>query len=186
MKNAIVAALVSAAVATSSAGAALIITSANIKNGTIKLVDMSPSAKRALKGTRGIRGAAGPPGIAGPQGAQGPPGQQGPTGLQGPQGPPGLQQISFVSNSALIGISGTVDTVSVDCPSGSEVISGGGFAEGADTDFAFMLESAATETGWLVTYRNGGTVAITATVQAFCARGITINLTGRSERRAGL
>ena len=58
------------------ATAARLITSKDIKNGTIKTVDMSPSAKRALKGNRG---ATGPQGLAGPAG---------PTGAQRPAGRP--------------------------------------------------------------------------------------------------
>jgi hypothetical protein len=46
---------------TSGAGAALVITSKNIKNGTIQLVDISPRAKAALRGRRGPQG---PPGIS--------------------------------------------------------------------------------------------------------------------------
>jgi hypothetical protein len=103
---AIVVALIALLVAlTSTAAAGLVITSGNIKNGTIQLVDISGKAKRALMGHRGPRGPAGPQGQvglpgnqgpAGPAGAQGPPGPAGPkgetgvTGPIGPQGPPGL------------------------------------------------------------------------------------------------
>jgi hypothetical protein len=43
-------------VTASSSTAAFIVTSANIKNGTIQLVDLSPRARAALKGQRGPRG----------------------------------------------------------------------------------------------------------------------------------
>jgi hypothetical protein len=56
---AIVAALVSATAATAASG---LITGAQIKNGSIGLVDLSANAKRALKGQRGP---AGPPGATG-------------------------------------------------------------------------------------------------------------------------
>jgi len=51
MKNALVAAVVAAVVAAASGTAAtMIVTSKNIKNGTIQTVDISAKAKRALKG----------------------------------------------------------------------------------------------------------------------------------------
>jgi hypothetical protein len=89
MKNALIAAIVAAVVAAASGAAAtLVVTSKNIKDGTIEAVDISAKAKRALKGNRGPRGAAGP---AGATGAQGSPGPQGPQGAQGAQGPKGDQ-----------------------------------------------------------------------------------------------
>jgi hypothetical protein len=36
--------------------ATIVITSKNIKNGTIQTVDLSAQAKRAVKGNRGLRG----------------------------------------------------------------------------------------------------------------------------------
>lgn len=54
------------------------LTGADIRNGSIRLADLSPEA-RAARGT----------GAAGPQGPQGPPGVPGPVGATGPQGPPG-------------------------------------------------------------------------------------------------
>jgi hypothetical protein len=57
MKSAIIAAIVAAIVAATSATAAtILVTSKNIKNGTIQLVDISPKAKKALRGQRGPRG----------------------------------------------------------------------------------------------------------------------------------
>jgi hypothetical protein len=57
MKNALIAAIVSAVVASTTATAAtIVVTSKNIKNGTIQLVDMSPRAKAGLRGKRGPRG----------------------------------------------------------------------------------------------------------------------------------
>jgi Collagen triple helix repeat (20 copies) len=94
MKNALIAAVVAAVVAAASGTAAtIVITSKNIKNGTIQAVDINAKAKRALKGNRGPRGAAGPAGATGaqgapgPQGPQGPPGAKGDEGAEGPRGP---------------------------------------------------------------------------------------------------
>jgi hypothetical protein len=70
MRTALVAAAVSAVVAATTATAAtIVITSKNIKDGTIQTRDISAKAKRALKGKVGPRG---PAGQAGQQGARGP------------------------------------------------------------------------------------------------------------------
>ena len=50
MKSILTAGVIAALVVASTATAALVVTSANIKNGTIKMVDISAGAKRALKG----------------------------------------------------------------------------------------------------------------------------------------
>jgi hypothetical protein len=52
----IVVALAVALVTASSSTAAFVVTSKNIRNGTIQLVDISPKAKKALRGQRGPRG----------------------------------------------------------------------------------------------------------------------------------
>lgn len=74
MKNALIAAVVAAVVAAGSATAtAIVVTSKNIKDGTIQTVDISAKAKRALKGNRGPEGPMGPDGPPGPSGASGAP-----------------------------------------------------------------------------------------------------------------
>lgn len=73
-----------------SAGATAItsalITSAQIKDGTIQLRDLSPSARQALRGERGP---------AGDRGERGPQGFAGQTGPMGPVGPAGRDGTSF-------------------------------------------------------------------------------------------
>ena len=61
----------------------LLITSRQIKNGTIQAVDINARTLRQLAARRGPAGAEGPPG---PQGPQGPAGDRGPAGAQGPPG----------------------------------------------------------------------------------------------------
>ena len=48
-----------------------LITSRDIKNGTIQPVDLSAAAKKALKGNRGLQGPAGPQGLVGERGPAG-------------------------------------------------------------------------------------------------------------------
>jgi hypothetical protein len=62
VKNALIAAVVAGVVAAATGTAAtMLVTSKNIKNGTIQLVDISSKAKKALRGRRGPQG---PVGIA--------------------------------------------------------------------------------------------------------------------------
>lgn len=63
----------------SAVAASSLITSAKIKNGTIKLADISESTKNSLKkGHTGAKGDKGDTGAQGPQGIQGAPGAAGP------------------------------------------------------------------------------------------------------------
>ena len=87
MKNAVIAAVVAAVVAAASGTAAtIVVTSKNIKNGTIQTVDISAKAQRALRGNRGATGRAGPAGAAGPAGLAGAVGPHGAKGDRGPSG----------------------------------------------------------------------------------------------------
>jgi hypothetical protein len=65
------------------------IDSRDIKNGTIKLVDLASSTRVTLKGETGDTGATGPSGPKGATGAAGQQGAQGATGAAGPAGPAG-------------------------------------------------------------------------------------------------
>ena len=83
---AMIVAMIALAVAlsgTAVAGTAKLITGSQIANGTIKLADLHPGAKAALKGERGAQGP------AGSQGAQGSVGPQGATGAKGDKGDKG-------------------------------------------------------------------------------------------------
>jgi Collagen triple helix repeat (20 copies) len=132
MRTTLVAAIVAAliAAATAGAGAALVITSKQIKNGTIQAVDISAKAKQALKGNRGPAGPAGQTGAAGATGPVGsvgpvgPVGPQGAQGAQGAQGPPGLSGVEYVLQ---IGEPGE-GSATASCPAGKYVIGGGGSA----------------------------------------------------------
>jgi hypothetical protein len=89
LKTAIIAGIVAMFVSAASATAAFVVTSKNIKNGTIQTVDISAKAKRALKGNRGPGGARGLQGLAGAAGPQGPTGPQGAQGEKGDKGDKG-------------------------------------------------------------------------------------------------
>jgi hypothetical protein len=72
------------------------LTGANIKNGSIEAVDLSKSAKAALKGQSGEKGDTG---VAGAPGAKGDKGDKGETGATGPQGPQGEQGPAGIVNA---------------------------------------------------------------------------------------
>ena len=61
----------------------LISSSSQIKNGAISLSDLSPAARKALKGQQGWKGDNGAAGPQGHAGAQGPKGDKGDSGLTG-------------------------------------------------------------------------------------------------------
>lgn len=63
--------------------AGLLITSRQIKDRTIQVVDISPRALATLKSRARVEGPPGPPGPQGPQGNPGPPGAPGPAGVPG-------------------------------------------------------------------------------------------------------
>jgi hypothetical protein len=165
MKTALIAAVVAAVIAASAATAttAVVITSAQIKNGTIQTVDISAKAKRALKGNRGPRGLTGAPGAPGAQGPPGAAGAVGPPGARGPAGP-GMADLEYVSSTA----SGTGSVIaSVQCPAGKFVVAGGGITNTGFLDASLAIPPQ----GWGV--RGFSDVFQVVNVQALCARFVT-------------
>jgi hypothetical protein len=77
-------ALLLATAGSASATTKLLITSKEIKNGTIRTTDLATGARAALRGKTGPAGTQGAPGVPGA------PGPQGPQGVQGPKGDPGI------------------------------------------------------------------------------------------------
>jgi hypothetical protein len=70
------------------AGAAKLITGADIKDGTVSAKDLRKDLRTRIARI-GATGVAGPPGARGPQGERGPAGARGPQGERGPAGPRG-------------------------------------------------------------------------------------------------
>ena len=158
MKNALIAAVVAAVVAAASGTAAtIVVTSKQIKNGTIQTVDISANAKRTLKGNRGPRGF---------QGVQGVQGTVGPAGAQGPQG---IQSLTAVSNTVSV-LSGAFGQVTATCPSGQRPVSGGFVFAG------ITIGSSAVGPGWFVMGHNdlAGTQDLKAI--AYCSPNITVGI----------
>lgn len=163
MRNALIAAVVAAIVAAASSTAAtIVVTSKNIKNGTIQTVDISAGAKRALKGNRGPRG------FRGARGSQGVPGPQGPQGLQG------IQRLVAVSAAKAIPTD-TADTVVATCPSGMVAVSGGfSLALGTGSlGTPTVVSSGSLTTGWAVSIDTTESNPPTLTTTAYCSPNIT-------------
>jgi hypothetical protein len=163
MKAALISAIVAAVIASTTATAAtIVITSKNIKNGTIQTVDISAKAKRALKGNRGPRG------FTGARGATGATGAAGAQGAPGPQGPPGVQALFPVSNTVSVA-SGMSGEVTATCPSGQRPVSGG-FLFGGILN---MSRRNAIEGGWTVGGFNDLDTPMDLTAFAYCSPNIT-------------
>jgi hypothetical protein len=87
--------LVVALITAGGATAAFVVTSKNIKDGTIQLVDISSKAKKALRGQRGL------------------------------QGPQGIQAITEVRSLQTVIPAGQPGSAEATCPAGQQPISGG-------------------------------------------------------------
>lgn len=155
------AALIALLVGTGSAAAGSLITSAKIKNGTIKLEDISSSARAALKGNQG------PVGATGAQGAQGVSGLAGAQGLSGGFDP---AKVSYITGPEASIPSGANGTTVAKCPVNTKVIGGGsllGYATGNIT--VEMTAPLADGSGWIAGFANDGQIVGKATAYAVCA-----------------
>jgi len=171
MKAAIIAAIVSAAVASATATAAtIVVTSKNIKNGTIQTIDISAKAKKALKGNRGPRGADGTQGLPGPQ---------------GPQGSAGITQVTTVDGPAVAQCAASgggcrIATSEAICPSGFRVVGGGHISLGTAN---IVLYSAITGTqSYAVTAENEAMSPNTIKATANCVAGPGLTATSPASR----
>jgi hypothetical protein len=92
------------------------IVSADVKNRSLKLRDLSAGVQRSIK-------ASAEPAPAGPAGLAGPAGPAGPTGPQGVQGAPGLAEVEIVSKTSPSNNIGKFRQVA--CPEGKTLIAPG-------------------------------------------------------------
>jgi hypothetical protein len=133
-----------------SAYAAKKITSGDIANGTIKVADLSSSAKKALKGQKGP---------AGPSGPQGP---------AGPAGPAGVLNAQVVEVRKTVA-PGDVDGPQAFCPAGKVVVGTGFSASITHAGFTLVFGNAVG-----AGYINDSSIPIETSVQAICANGSAV------------
>jgi hypothetical protein len=143
MKTVIAAGVVAAVISATSATAAFIVTSANIKNGTIQMADISAKAKAALKGNRGPRGFAGP---------------------AGPTGPAGPNYTYQVRRQLGAGV-GNV-TVTATCVAGEIAVSGGG----GSNDGVLRSSGPSGSQGWTVAVNMPSSILPIVWADVVCAR----------------
>lgn len=163
-----------------SAVAASLITSKQIKDGTIQTKDLSKRARSALNG---VRGPAGPAGLTGPQGPNGETGTAGAAGKDGAPGKDGLIGSATVQRKTFGTLAdGATGTETVSCPAGQKAIGGGVRSDGYGIglveasrpsvgDFG-IPSSGDTFDGWRATVVNPpdiGGASITPDVWVICA-----------------
>ena len=97
----------------------------DIKNKTLRVVDLSPGARLKLRGQTGPAGTDGEPGSPGQDGADGAdgaPGAAGAAGPAGPVGPPGLSNLEVVTGAPVIVAPGASASAGAECPAGKFVL----------------------------------------------------------------
>jgi hypothetical protein len=137
-----------------------LVTSAQIKNGTIQLADMSSTAKQALKGQQG---AAGAPGATGAQGLSGLTGLSGLPGLNGGFDP---NKVIYVAGTPVTDPPGAVVSATAVCPQGTIVISGGAYTSIASVAGS---ESHGSPTTWYIIVDNNTSISVDVHAVALCA-----------------
>jgi hypothetical protein len=153
-----VAAIVSASAAT--ATTAVVITGAQIKDGSIQVKDLSRKARIALRGQRGPRG------FAGLDGAPGATGATGATGARGADGGFDPNKVTLRQDEQKSIPAGALETLTATCASGERAISGGWIGATGATFTALPLPASGT---YQVTIENYEPYAFTASVYAVCA-----------------
>lgn len=129
-----------------------------IVNGSIRLVDLHPTARKGMKGEPGERGGAGVGGPPGPAGATGP---VGPPGLSGGFNPAKVSY-AFASQSS-IGPGSSGESTAT-CPSGSVSIGGGGLSSVGKLGTSWAVPG-----GWRISVYNDTGITITIASFVVCA-----------------
>lgn len=159
--------------------AALVVTSRNIKDATIQVRDISPTARASLRGNSGPQGPKGDQGNTGPKGdtgntgitgPKGDTGNTGPKGDKGDTGDPGLTNISMVKSEEFHISANWYTTGSVSCPTGQAV--GGGAINTYTSRDLYLNSSGPTgfgnATGWKAMATNVGNTSPAIEVYAIC------------------
>lgn len=141
------------------AGAVALITGKQIKNGSIGIVDLNAGARAGLKGKRGPSGPAGLPGAAGV------------VGPAGPAGPPGVQNTKLYASDFTVE---TNNALTLSCPTGQGIITGGYFVDDAD---ALVFSDHQVLNGWgIIVVNLDPSDPIGGTLYATCAAGVVATI----------
>src|SRR4051812_12887728 len=157
-----------------SATAAALITSKQIKDGTIQLRDISRTTQTTLKGR------AGPIGPAGARGSAGAPGPAGPTGAQGF---PGSTTLAHVFGAGVANPPGTQVLATASCPPETPNIVGGGVlatgefaaAQSVNSSGPMYADADSPTDGWFAFVDNRGAATEAIGVSAICTKAATVN-----------
>lgn len=126
-----------------------LITSRDIANHSIQLVDLSPAAIAALRGHNGAIGATGP------------------AGANGTFDPTKLTRVVGDTITVQPGANGTA---LVGCPTGQYAVGGGGYGSIAGLASSTpIIDTNGRPVGWYVVVSNGTSVAVSAYANAVCA-----------------
>lgn len=138
------------------------VTSAKVRNGSLKLADLSPAARAKLRGPA-VDAAPGPQGEAGPQGVPGPQGPKGDAGTDGVAGVSGYEVVQ--ENGVLLG-GETSQSWSINCPGDKRAISGGAIVYDPDVDITAAVPNPSGHL-WQTTARSttGAPLGVNASVQ---------------------
>jgi hypothetical protein len=142
-----------------------LVTSNQIANGTVRLIDLHPSTKKALRGQRGPQGLRGEAGFNGAIGLQGPPGAPGAPGANGGFDP---AKLSYIVGPMVSVAPEAIGTATADCPSGSVVIAGGSYWSIGRASASVFNNN--TRTQWATIIYNDTSVVIEAQAVAICSR----------------
>ena len=158
------------AVTAATAGVQALITSAQIKdgtistrdlrNGTILRADLAPSTLSSLRGQRGARGPVGPPGSPGPV---------------GPQGAATPLEYTAAYSAPVVVAPGRTGFAVVVCPAETLAFSPGHVVDDVATGRlavveSFPISSPDRRSGWQVTMLNVGSTSAAFTARAYCLR----------------
>jgi hypothetical protein len=155
------------------------ITSKDIKNDTVRSVDVHDNGLYMRDLSQGVQkriNAPGPRGETGATGAQGEKGDPGATGAQGPKGdtgatgPAALANIEHWSSAGTV-VAGTTNSVQVNCPTPTKTAISGGFSVDGNSPDVQVLASRNTidSKGWLVYAHNNDSVAHDVRAWVICA-----------------
>jgi hypothetical protein len=144
-----------------------LVTSKDIKNDTVRSVDVHDNGLYMRDLSHGVQTRINAPGPQGPAGPQGAPGAD---GAPGATGPAALANIEHWSSAGTV-VAGTTGVVQVNCPTTAKTAISGGFSVDGYSPEVQVLASRNTidSKGWLVYAHNNDSVAHDVRAWVICA-----------------